>query len=86
MILALNKVVVSQLLIFKCNPPSLCPLTEIVPHPMTSSKTIQQTRNLMSEIGQVPVTLKKEIDGFALNRMQYAIINEAWRLVQVCFP
>lgn len=25
----------------------------------------------------------KEIDGFALNRLQYAIISEAWRLVEV---
>lgn len=37
----------------------------------------------MSEIGQKPVILKKEIDGFALNRIQYALINECWRMVKV---
>ena len=37
----------------------------------------------MEEIGQVPVVVKKEIDGFGLNRIQYAIINEAWNLVKV---
>ena len=37
----------------------------------------------MEEVGQVPVTVKKEIDGFAVNRLQYAIINEAWRLAAV---
>lgn len=31
----------------------------------------------------MPVRLKKEIDGFALNRVQMAIIAESWRLVQV---
>ncbi|GBM86198.1 Lambda-crystallin [Araneus ventricosus] len=36
----------------------------------------------MREIGQKPVIVKKEIYGFAINRMQYAIINECWRLVQ----
>lgn len=35
----------------------------------------------MTEIGQSPVVLNREIDGFALNRIQYAILNEAWRLV-----
>lgn len=31
----------------------------------------------------MPVCLRKEIDGFALNRVQAAIIAESWRLVQV---
>lgn len=35
------------------------------------------------QVGQAPVSLKKEIDGFALNRVQAAIIAESWRLVQV---
>lgn len=35
------------------------------------------------QVGQVPVCLKREIDGFALNRVQAAIIAESWRLVKV---
>lgn len=35
----------------------------------------------MTEIGQKPVTLSREIEGFALNRIQYVILNEAWRLI-----
>ena len=65
-----------------CNPPYHCPLTEIIPHPETSEDAVQRTRELMAKIGQEPVMVKREIDGFALNRMQYAIINEAWRLVE----
>lgn len=38
---------------------------------------------LLIQVGQAPVCLKKEIDGFALNRVQAAIIAESWRLVQV---
>ena len=64
-----------------CNPPYFCPLTEIIPHPNTSQHTITKTKEVMSEIGQSPVMINKEVDGFGLNRMQYAIINEAWRLV-----
>lgn len=65
-----------------CNPPYYCPLTEIVPHPNTDPAVVDRTRAIMSEIGQTPVTIKREIDGFGLNRIQYAIINEAWNLVQ----
>lgn len=35
----------------------------------------------MEEIGQKPVSLSREIEGFALNRIQYVILNEAWRLI-----
>ncbi|XP_022094851.1 lambda-crystallin-like isoform X2 [Acanthaster planci] len=63
------------------NPPYYCPLVEIVPSPWTEQAIVSRTRALLEEVGQVPVTVKKEIDGFALNRMQYAIVNEAWRLV-----
>ena len=35
----------------------------------------------MSEVGQVPVSMSKELPGFILNRIQYAILNECWRLV-----
>lgn len=45
--------------------------------------TVDRTHALMQKIGQSPVRVLKEIDGFALNRLQYAVISEAWRLVQV---
>jgi L-gulonate 3-dehydrogenase len=35
----------------------------------------------MTEVGQKPVVLSREIEGFALNRIQYAILNECWRLI-----
>uniref|UniRef100_A0A8D0C9U1 L-gulonate 3-dehydrogenase n=2 Tax=Salvator merianae TaxID=96440 RepID=A0A8D0C9U1_SALMN len=63
------------------NPPYFVPLVELVPHPETEPSIIEKTFALMKKIGQSPVKLMKEIDGFALNRLQYAIISEAWRLV-----
>ena len=56
---------------------------EIIPNPWTDQSIMSRTRSLLEEVGQVPVTVKREIDGFALNRMQYALVNEAWRLVAV---
>ncbi|KOX75101.1 Lambda-crystallin like protein [Melipona quadrifasciata] len=52
----------------------------IVSHPKLSQLPLQ-TKAIMTEIGQTPVVFSREIDGFALNRIQYAILNEAWRLV-----
>lgn len=60
------------------------PLVELVPHPETDPSTVDLTYALMKKTGQSPVKLTKEIDGFALNRLQYAVISEAWRLVGVC--
>ncbi|XP_037081998.1 lambda-crystallin homolog isoform X1 [Pollicipes pollicipes] len=63
------------------NPPFYVPLVELVPAPWTDPEVVRRTRELMLEIGQDPVTLGKEMPGFALNRIQYAILNECWRLI-----
>ncbi|CAG0887875.1 unnamed protein product [Darwinula stevensoni] len=64
------------------NPPYYVPLVEIVPAPWTHPDVTQQVRDIMIQIGQKPVVLKKEKDGFVLNRIQYAIITECWRLME----
>ena len=38
-------------------------------------------RALIAGIGQAPIVMKKEIDGFVMNRMQGALLEEAFRLV-----
>nr|XP_015924932.1 lambda-crystallin homolog isoform X2 [Parasteatoda tepidariorum] len=65
-----------------CNPPYYVPVVEIIPTSVTKPEVLSKTVDLMKEIGQKPVVCKKEIYGAAINRMQYAIINECWRLVQ----
>lgn len=64
------------------NPPYYVPLVELVPHPETAPATVDRTHALMRTIGQSPVRVLKEVDGFVLNRLQYAVISEAWRLVE----
>jgi len=63
------------------NPPYLIPLVELCPAPWTDSETVARTRELMARAGQVPATVNKEMDGFALNRLQGALLAEAFRLV-----
>ncbi|XP_059417737.1 lambda-crystallin homolog [Carassius carassius] len=64
------------------NPPYYVRLVELVPHPETLPAVMDVAYSLMTDVGQAPVRLRKEIDGFALNRVQYAVIAESWRLVQ----
>ncbi|KAJ0070644.1 hypothetical protein NL108_017137 [Boleophthalmus pectinirostris] len=64
------------------NPPYLVRLVELVPHPLTSTSVMDTAQALMSQVGQVAVRLSRELDGFALNRIQMAVIAESWRLVQ----
>ena len=61
-------------------PPHLLRLVEIVPAPWTAAEVIESTRQLMEDCRQVPSVLKKEIQGFILNRIQYAVISEVYRL------
>ena len=64
------------------NPPYHVPLVEIVPAPWTKPEVSEKMFSIMQKVGQVPIKLKKEIEGFALNRMQFAVINECFHLVQ----
>ena len=64
------------------NPPHLIPLVEIVAAPWTSVAVVERTESLMKQIGQVPIRLNREISGFVVNRLQSAILAEAFRLVE----
>ena len=63
------------------NPPHLVPLVELCGAPWTSPEAIERARAVYREIGQVPVTINREINGFVLNRLQGALLAEAFRLV-----
>jgi L-gulonate 3-dehydrogenase len=64
------------------NPPHIVPIVEISPAPWTSADTVAKTRALHEKVGQVAITVKKEVEGFILNRLQAALLLESWRLVK----
>jgi 3-hydroxyacyl-CoA dehydrogenase len=63
------------------NPPYLVPAVEIVPSPWTAPEVTDHVHALMVEIGQAPLTMIRELDGFVMNRLQGALLQEAFRLV-----
>ena len=64
------------------NPPSLIPVVELCGAPWSSEQTLRHTRDIMNAVKQKPVTVSQEIDGFILNRLQGALLREAFRLVE----
>lgn len=63
------------------NPPHLIPLVELSGADFTAPDVIAAARAIYDEIGQVPITVLKEVEGFILNRLQGALLAEAFRLV-----
>ncbi len=64
------------------NPPYLVPVVEICPAPWTGSETVERAGAFMTGCGMVPAMLRREIDGFVLNRLQAALVGEAFRLAE----
>lgn len=58
------------------------PLVEVVPHPGTSSTSIKTAIAFYKSLGKSPVLIHQETPGFVANRLQVALNNEAYSLVQ----
>ena len=64
------------------NPPHLIPAVELVPGPATDAASLHTARMILEEAGHVVLTLRSEIAGFVMNRLQGAVLDEAFRLVE----
>jgi len=63
------------------NPALVMKLVEVVKGPHVSDETAQVTMALADKLEKIPVLLKKEVEGFLLNRIFRVIKNEAlWML------
>jgi len=63
------------------NPPYLIPAVEVAPAPWTDAGVVERTAALLAAAGHAPIVVKREIDGFIVNRLQGALLEEAFRLV-----
>jgi len=62
------------------NPPHVVPLVELSPAPWTAPETVARAKALLEAAGQVPIVVRAELQGFILNRLQGALLGEAFRL------
>lgn len=63
------------------NPAHLVPLVEVVKGPETAQEIIDRTVDVLKAIGKKPVVLKKDIPGLIANRLQAALVREAFYLL-----
>ena len=64
------------------NPPYVLRVAEVVPAAFTAQASVGRAQRLLRRAGMTPVLLTREIEGFAFNRLQGAVLQEAWRLVR----
>ena len=64
------------------NPPYLVPLVELCPAPWTDPDVMARAHAIYEASGQTPVSLTREINGFLLNRVQAAVLNECFTLFE----
>jgi L-gulonate 3-dehydrogenase len=69
------------LVVHPINPPYLIPATEVVPSPWTAPEAVQRAADFLRAAGHAPIVMKRELDGFVMNRLQGALLEEAFRLV-----
>ncbi len=63
------------------NPPHLAPIVELCGADFTDPEVIARACDFMAGCAMSPITVKREIEGFILNRLQLAVLNEAFRLI-----
>jgi 3-hydroxyacyl-CoA dehydrogenase len=64
------------------NPPYLLPVVELVPAPFTRPDVVEQATDLLGRVGMSVVRVRAEVDGFVFNRLQGAVLREAYCLVR----
>ena len=63
------------------NPPELVELVEVVGGEHTAPETLETLADWMEQLGKAPIVLRKDVPGFVVNRLQYALLREAYALV-----
>lgn len=63
------------------NPAPFIPGVEVIPHEGTSEATVETARAIVGETGKETATVK-DVTGFVLNRLQYALFHEAAQVVE----
>ena len=64
------------------NPPYAIPVIELVPNPQTRTDILDKATRIYSKAGMSPVHVQREIEGFLFNRLQGAVLREAYALVR----
>lgn len=61
-------------------PAQLIPIVEVCGGPQTAPDVVTWACDVLKAVGQTPALMNKEVDGFIINRLQFAVLREAWSM------
>jgi 3-hydroxybutyryl-CoA dehydrogenase len=64
------------------NPPELVELVEVVGAGQTEPAVLSTLAGWMEALAKAPIVLPRQVPGFVVNRLQYALLREAFALVE----
>ena len=64
------------------NPPHLMPAVEVVPGSATEDSVMDRLCSFVRGLGKQPIRLKRDLPGHLFNRLQFALMREAFALVR----
>ena len=64
------------------NPPYLLAIAEVVPASFTSNHCVEETFKILRSVEMAPILVSHEPKGFVFNRIQGAVLREAYSLVR----
>jgi len=64
------------------NPPHIIPLVEVIAGDKTAEQTLDIVKEVAESIHKKPVLVKKDVNGFILNRLQFSVLREALYIVE----
>jgi 3-hydroxybutyryl-CoA dehydrogenase len=64
------------------NPPELVEVVEVVAGERTEPATVETLVGWLELLGKAPVVVGRDAPGFVVNRLQYALLREAYALVE----
>ena len=64
------------------NPPAVMPLVEVVRGASTDDRTVARVMSICAAIGKEVIEVRRDVPGFVINRLQYAMLREAIALVE----
>ncbi len=62
-------------------PAHLVPLVELAKGEQTSRETLGVMRSIFKDVGRVPVQIDQDLPGFLANRIQHALMREAFSII-----
>jgi len=64
-------------------PADVFPMVEVIAATATASEVVARTAEAMRRTGKEPILVRKPVEGYLINRLQHALLNEAYHLIEI---